>query len=194
MQHYQTHSDDVLSSLLKEGDEEAFVEIYRRNWRRMYDAAFKRLRDEAACEDLVQNVFTDLWERRSQTDIENIGAYLTTAVRFQVIKYSTRQQRASPLIDDFESMLISSLRTEDPVIESESLMLVRLWIEALPEKRREIFQMHYLEELSSAKIAELLGISQKTVQNQITTATNSIRDQVSKNLLLLAFTLLEFTR
>jgi len=54
----------------------------------------------------------------------------------------------------------------------------------LPEKRREIFTMYYMEELSSAQIAELLGISQKTVQNQITTATNHIREQLFKILFL----------
>lgn len=65
MASYGTHSELQLTALLREGDGEAFVEIYRRNWRMMYNAAFKRLHDEKQCEDLVQNVFTDLWARRS---------------------------------------------------------------------------------------------------------------------------------
>lgn len=150
----------------------------------MYNSAFKRLHDEKQCEDLVQNVFTDLWERRGEVDIENLPAYLHTAVRFQVIRHSTRTRAASPLTDNLESILISPLQPEDPLIEQEILEIVRLWIAALPEKRREIFLMYYTEELSSSRIAEVLGVSRKTVQNQIATATNSIRDQLSKILFL----------
>lgn len=184
MSPYSTHSELQLTALLREGDGEAFVEIYRRNWRMMYNAAFKRLHDEKQCEDLVQNVFTDLWARRREVAIENLPAYLNTAVRFQVIRHSTRTPGASPLTDYLESTLISPQRSEDPLIEKETLEIIQLWIAALPEKRREIFLMYYMEELSSSRIAEVLGVSQKTVQNQIATATNSIRDQLSKILFL----------
>ncbi len=187
MSSYRNHSELQLTALLREGDGEAFVEIYRRNWRMMYNSAFKRLRDEKHCEDLVQNVFTDLWERRGEVEIENLSAYLNTAVRFQAIKHSTRMPGASPLTDSLESVLISPLRSEDPLIEQEILEIVKLWIAALPEKRREIFLMYYTEELSSSRIAEVLGVSRKTVQNQIATATNSIRDQLSKILFMYIF-------
>lgn len=184
MASYGTHSELQLTALLREGDGEAFVEIYRRNWRMMYNAAFKRLHDEKQCEDLVQNVFTDLWARREEVEIENLPAYLNKAVRFQVIRHSTRTPGASPLTDYLESTLASPQRSEDPLIEKETLEIIQLWISALPEKRREIFLMYYMEELSSSRIAEVLGVSQKTVQNQIATATNSIRDQLSKILFL----------
>lgn len=185
MRPYKDYTDDELVNLLKEGDETAFVEIYRQNWRIMFDAAYRRLQDESACEDLVQNIFTDLWERRAALQIDNLTGYLLTAIKFQVIKYSTRSQRSFPILDELEHRIISPLRSEDPLIETESLELVKLWIAALPEKRREIFIMHYMEELSSARIAQLLGISQKTVQNQITTATKTIRDQLLKMFFLM---------
>jgi len=184
MSSYGNHSELQLAALLREGDGEAFVEIYRRNWRSMYNSAFKRLRDEKQSEDLVQNIFTDLWERRGEVEIENIAAYLLTAVKFQVIRHTTRNPGSSPLTDSLESTLISSLQPEDSLIEQETLEIVKLWISALPEKRREIFLMYYREELSSSRIAEMLGISKKTVQNQLLTATNSIRDQLSKILFL----------
>ena len=186
MSSYSNHSELQLTALLREGDGEAFLEIYRRNWRMMDNSACNRLHDEKQCEDLVQNVFTDLWARRGEVEIENLPAYLNTAVRFQVIRHSTRTPGASPLTDYLESTLISPQRSEDPLIEKETLEIITLWIAALPEKRREIFLVHYMEELSSSRIAEVLGVSQKTVQNQIATATNSIRDQLSKILFILS--------
>ncbi len=185
MGSYKDNTVEELFHLLKEGDENAFVEIYRRNWRMMFDAAYRRLHDESACEDLVQNIFTDLWERRATLQIENLTGYLLSAVKFQVIKYSTRIPYSIPLLDKLETQFISPLGSEDPLIEAESMELVKLWIAALPEKRREIFLMHYTDEMSTARIAEILGISQKNVQNKINTASKTIRDQLSKMFLLL---------
>ncbi len=184
MSLYEKYDDQQLSALLSSGDEVAFGEIYRRNWQGMYNAAYKRLKNEAQCEDLIQNIFTDLWERRDEIVIENLPAYLHTAVRFQVIKYSSRHLGPLPFLDTFETTLVSPVRTDDSLLENEVLNLVKLWIAALPEKRREIFLMHYNEDLSSARIAEALGISQKTVQNQLSTATNMLRARLARILLL----------
>lgn len=90
----------------------------------------------------------------------------------------------APFADILESSLASAIGTDDPLIENELLDLVKLWIAALPEKRREIFVLYYLEDLSSDQIAERIGISQKTVQNQLATATNTLRSQLSKVLML----------
>lgn len=184
MYFYGNHTEQELTALLYEGDETAFVEIYRRNWQRMYNTAYKRLKDAYQCEDLVQNIFTDLWERRTAMLIGNLQAYLQTAVRFQVIKYSTRTSDVSPFADILESTLASAGNTDDPIIENELSELVRVWVAALPEKRREIFILYYMEEHPSDRIAELLGISQKTVQNQLATAANSLRSQLTKVLLI----------
>ncbi len=181
---YKNHTEQELTALLREGDETAFVEIYRRNWQRMYNTAYKRLKDAYQCEDIVQNIFTDLWERRTEILIGNLQAYLQTAVKFQVIKYSTRTSNVSPFVDILETTIVSTGNADDPIIENELLELVRLWVAALPEKRREIFVLYYMEEHPSDRIAELLGISQKTVQNQLATATNALRSQLSKVLLI----------
>lgn len=184
MPFYKNHTEQELTALLREGDATAFVEIYRRNWQRMYNTAYKRLKDPYQCEDLVQNIFTDLWERRTEVLIGNLQAYLQTAVRFQVVKYTTRTSNVSPFADILETTLASAGNTDDSIIENELLELVRLWVAALPEKRREIFILYYMEEHSSERIAELLGISQKTVQNQLATATGALRSQLSKVLLV----------
>jgi RNA polymerase sigma-70 factor (ECF subfamily) len=184
MSFYKNHTEQELTALLREGSEPAFVEIYRRNWQRMYNTAYKRLKDPFQCEDLVQNIFTDLWEKRTEILINNLQAYLQTAVRFQVIKYSTRTSNVSHFADILETTLASAGNTDDPIIENELLELVRLWVAALPEKRREIFILYYMEEHPSDRIAELLGISQKTVQNQLATAANALRSQLSKVFLI----------
>lgn len=167
--------DDALFDLLKQGDEAAFVKIYNLYWVELYNAAYKRLPEKEKCQDIIQNVFTDLWNRKAELDLEKPLAYLHTAVRFQVLKHIARSPRNSFFGKSFENELISPLQADGILLEREVGLLLELFIKALPEKRRNIFIMHYFEGLSTSKIAFELNISQKTVQNQLTTATQALR-------------------
>lgn len=153
----------------------AFEEIYREYWAELYSSAYKRLPEKDKCQDIVQNVFMSLWARRDELVVDNLSAYLHTAVRFQVLKHIARQPKVSFLSENFQNELISPLATDADLLEKEAKDVIKFFIAALPEKRRNIFLMHYYEGLSTAKIAIELRISQKTVQNQLTTASHALR-------------------
>ncbi len=178
-------NDHVLFDLLKQGDEAAFVQIYKRYWKELYQAAYKRLPEKERCQDIIQNIFTDLWNRRTELDLENPAAYLHTAVRFQVLKQFARSPKTNPLLQSFETELISPLQTDGDLLEQEVKHLINLFIEALPPKRREIFILHYFEGLSTAKIAVQLNISQKTVQNQLNNAAQALKFRLTHLFLFL---------
>lgn len=167
--------DHALFDLLKQGDEVAFGKIYTLYWIELYNAAYKRLPEKEKCQDIIQNIFTDLWNRKAELDLENPVAYLHTAVRFQVLKHIARSPKNSFFGESFENKLISPLQADGILLEKEVAELITLFIKALPEKRRKIFVMHYFEGLSTVKIAFELNISQKTVQNQLTVATQALR-------------------
>ncbi|HEY0669746.1 MAG TPA: sigma-70 family RNA polymerase sigma factor, partial [Sphingobacteriaceae bacterium] len=95
---------------------------------------------------------------------------------FQVYKQSVKlQPNGSEFLKVFEEMVASPFSSDGLLLEKELVRLVELWIKALPEKRRKIFVMHYYDELSTREISNQLGISQKTVQNQLNTASTYIR-------------------
>lgn len=169
------YDDEALLLLLKEDNKQAFTAIYHKYWSSLYNSAYKRFRDKEHCKDIVQNVFTDLWNRREELQIEKLSAYLHTAIRFQVYKQSSKQSLNSEFFQTFEEILASTFKSDGSLLEKELIQLVELWIKALPEKRRKIFLMHYYEELSTREISNQLGISQKTVQNQLNTASTYIR-------------------
>ena len=177
-------NDESLLLLIKEHNHEAFTEIYRKYWQSLYSSAYKRLQNEELGKDIVQNVFMDLWTRKDQVEIKNLAAYLHTAVRFQVYKQSVKNLRSSELVIELEEVLTSPFRTDGTLIENEMMRLVDLWINALPEKRRNIFLMHYYEELSTGEISKMLGISQKTVQNQLITASTYVRERFAQALFI----------
>ncbi|MEI3798317.1 MULTISPECIES: RNA polymerase sigma factor [unclassified Chitinophaga] len=70
-----SYSDLELISMLKRGDVTAFDLLYGRHWSGLYQAAYYLLRDQAACMDIVQDIFAWLWEKREQLDIEAVPSY-----------------------------------------------------------------------------------------------------------------------
>jgi len=177
--YYGELSDAALLNLVKQDDREAFAVIYRKHWQALYNSAYKRTRDKEQCQDIVQNVLADLWIRRVDLDIDNLPAFLHTAVRFQVFKQVSKHPLNSVFLDSFEQTITSPEQTDDPLLEKEILSLMSLWIAALPGKRRKIFLLHYTDGRSTKEIAAELGISQKTVQNQLNTATQALRARLT---------------
>ena len=172
--HLNIENELSLFDLLRQGDGVAFEKIYKQYWTELYNAAYKRLPDREVCQDVIQNIFTDLWLRRADLEIENPVAYLHTAVRFQVLKQISRSPKNNFMSETFVE-LISPLEADGGILEKEVKTLIELYIEALPKKRRNIFLMHYYEGLSTEKIAIELNVSRKTVQNQLTTASHGLR-------------------
>lgn len=187
----QFHIDDDLKlfALLKQGDQGSFEKIYKRYWLELYNAAYKRLPEKEKCQDIIQNVFTDLWLRRESLEINNPTAYLHTAVRFQVLKAISRTPKSDFVNEFFERELISPLQSDDVVLEKETKRLIELYLNTLPRKRRNIFIMHFYDGLSTAKIAIELNVSQKTVQNQLATASHGLRFRLTHLFLMLVIAL-----
>jgi RNA polymerase sigma factor (sigma-70 family) len=180
MTRYDLLADIQLVDLIKSGDEAAFDESYKRHWKKLYSEAYKRLRNAELCEEVIQDVFADLWVKREQKQIEQLFPYLATAVRYQVYMLYKKGKSMPVFEEPLEHMAQESLQADSLFYEKELKESINTWLALQPEKRREIFKMRFMQELSTREIAEILGISQKTVQNQILTATGSLRSALGK--------------
>lgn len=166
-------SDSRLVELMSDGDQSAFSVIYKRYWADLYNSAYKRLKDHSQSQDVLQSVFTDLWARRRTVEIRILPAFLHGAVRFQVYKVVHKAKLQSDFISSFGDLLSGS-GGDDKLIETELQTLLEAWTAALPAKRQQIFRMRYERGLTTGEIAGELGLSQKTVQNQLNTACSDI--------------------
>lgn len=175
---YDALTDLELTELLRQGDERAFGNIYDRYWQVLFQSCYNRLRDRDRCKDIIQNVFTALWDRRVQVEINNLSAYLHTAVKFQVLRIAGQSQRTD-FVASFEELITEPIENSNLIEEREVLSLLRLFIDALPEKRRVIFIKRYHDNLTTAEIADQLGISQKTVLNQLNNAEVALRARLA---------------
>lgn len=175
MKAYATNSDSELLELLQTGSQEAFDEIYHRHWKLLYHTAYVVLKDEGASLDILQDVFIWLWEHRAGLQVRVLRAYLTMAVKYKVANY-IRQQKVRPsLFAEVEKMDIPDMDTALSIELNELKSIIAAFTEELPDRCRQVFYMSRIEYLSNKEIAAKLGVSEKTVENQLTIALKKLR-------------------
>lgn len=184
MESLKNLTDEKLIGLLNQGSEPAYTELYHRYWSSLYSSVYNRVRDREMCQDIVQEVFLDVWRRRDELRVDDLSAYLHTSVRFLAYRRLAKQSHHAPYYETFEQTLVSSLFADNTLLEGELRQLLDRWVAALPDKRRRIFLLHFADNLSTDKIAEQLGLSRKTVQNQLTTAYAELRAKYAHYLTL----------
>lgn len=179
-----TFSDAELALLLKQADKAAYTEIYNRYWKKMLLVAWNHCKDKAQSEDIVHEVFISLWNRRSEVLIENIPAFLTTAIKFSIFKYYQKiQHRKQLALQNYEFK--ESSYDEDKLDALFLKEYIDGIVEQLPEKCRLTFKYSREEGLSNAEIAEKMEISEKGVEANLTRALKTIKGSLKDSGLLL---------
>lgn len=171
--------DSVLLQQLSQEDRKAFEIIYSRYWRPLLDIAWKSLHDKQAAEDLVQGVFLSLWQKREHLQINNLEAYLKTAVRYKVLNHIVRTKRTYEFFGSFCEIFHEKNTPETSFLAKNLMELIHAYADTLPQKRREIFLLFIQSRLSTQEIADTLGVSQKTVQNQLGLSLHGLRARIA---------------
>lgn len=156
--------------------ESKFKELYRPlclyalNYTGMYEDA----------EDVVQQLFTELWEKdsRGELEIANLKSYLYTAVKNRGLKFIRRTRAIQPIEEAEE--VVADEDGEEEILRVEQEARLWDWIDELPTERRNVFLMAKQRGMKYKEIAEELGISVKTVENQMGKALQSLRAKVIK--------------
>jgi len=95
---YSYFSDTMLLKYLKQGDREAFDEIFNRYWKKLYNNAYKRLKDKDLVESVVQEVYFNLWKEKESQKIHKLLPYLLSSLRSNVLKLY-REGKAGPFFE-----------------------------------------------------------------------------------------------
>lgn len=181
-----THSDtdQELLSLIKTGSEIAFQQLFQRHWEKLFVSASKKLGDQELAQELVHDLFLDLWRRREELAIANLPAYLGKALQYRIINklISKKDKFFFELLENTEESLY---KADQALLEKDLTALIISWAEILPERRRQIFIQYYLHHLTTLEIADNLKISQKTVQNQLSISIQDLKAHFGHLLILL---------
>jgi len=186
-------SEEELVRLLKQDRLGAFREIYSRYWKKLFDEAYKRLKNRELAEEVVQELFTNLWTKRQVLQINTtIGAYLHSAIANQVIDIYRKELVRSRYKEAFKVVHTEvDNSTVDSIMLKDLVYTIDEEISHLPDKCRSVFELSRKEHKSNKEIASYLGISEKTVEQHLTKAIKQIRLTLTHYLTLMLFLLLK---
>lgn len=174
------NTDKQLLRAIAHGEHVALELIYTRYWQRLFMVAYNVLKNKSACEDIVQETFVQIWQRRQKLDIQtSLEAYLFSMIRYSVFRYIKKEQAHSQVFENLEERL-HSITPEDIVVEKSIRSQLAVVVNSLPEKCREVYILSREEHLTHHEIANRLNISTKTVENQITIALKKIRFSIAR--------------
>ena len=152
-----------------------FDQIFQKHWAELYSFAYNVMRDKAVAEDIVQEVFIDFWKR--QVVVELPRAYLFQATRNQCAKAlgnrrfdSVQVEKLAALIPDLEDVQYDEVKA---ILLDE---IEKTALAILPERCLLIFKMRFYEQRTYKDIAQCLGITESTVENQITKALRMLKE------------------
>ena len=176
------HASDVVARV-RAGDEAAFEELFRTHYPALCDFVARYVKDDARAEELVQDLFADLWASRRDWHVrDSVRAYLFAAVRNRALNLRKRQAMESDWEQQEAATEVHALHSvpeaADTALERSDLR-VRLdaALEALPERCRLVMHLRWREQLRHAEIASIMGISVKGVENQLARGLAAIRER-----------------
>jgi RNA polymerase sigma-70 factor (ECF subfamily) len=165
---------------LKEGSEHAFEMLFKRYYQPLCNYAYSFLNDRDEAEEVVQAAFIGIWDKRQLIEIQtSMKAYLYRMVRnscLNVLKHEkVKQAHAKLQVAGGEPVYEAVAQS---MLSSELQGRIQEAMKSLPEQCRIVFQLSRFEELKYAEIADHLGISIKTVENQMGKALKIMRAQL----------------
>lgn len=175
MKDYQLYTNKDLLLFLAQNDQQAFTELYNRYWQKLFAIALNRLNCTEAAEDVVQDVLLSVWKGRFHLQIEQLENYLATATKYSVLAKLKRLQKDRGISNDLSRQNITTESSENALHYKKILELIKKEVENLPNRCKLIFKYSRDEGMATKEIADLLHLSPKTVENQLTKAIKQLR-------------------
>jgi RNA polymerase sigma-70 factor (ECF subfamily) len=184
MSVYNKHTDSFLVALLKEDNQRAYTEIFERYSKILVNHAYKLLGDRDQANDVVQDVFLAIWNKRSEIVLTGaLSSYLYKATRNRILNHVAHEKVVSNYADSISNFIENDYVLADSSLREKELeAVIAKEIAQLPEKMREVFLLRKVEELSYEEIALQLNITDKTAKQQVYNSLKILRYKLKSSL------------
>ncbi|MBS1565442.1 MAG: sigma-70 family RNA polymerase sigma factor [Bacteroidetes bacterium] len=175
------HSDITLLSQLARGDKAAFTQLYLRYSATVYNALMLYIKDEHEADDLLQNIFIKIWEKKELlSSVQDTESYLFIMARNTVLNHLKRRA----VEENARSALRGRLpdladATDSRLLELEYRNALQAAIDALPPQQKQAYLLATEEALGYEAIAGRMGISKFTVKKHLELARKSVRAHIN---------------
>ena len=170
------HNDDVLLENLRKGDPKAFEQIFRKYWQKLYLIAKAKLLSHDDAEEIIQLIFSGLWEKRKTLLIHDLEHYLHVSVRNRILnhirnnitkeKYWAHYRGFLPAFDNVTSEAVAFDDLDNALQDA---------VNSLPEKSRQVFRLSRVEGRTNAEIASMLALSEKSIEYHLTKSLKDLK-------------------
>lgn len=171
---------------IRKGDRKAFEELFFTYFYDLCTYAFQIAKSEQKAKDIVQEVFYKIWKRREKWTIHSsLKAYLYQSVRNEALNQIDRdrhRQNTREELSVYQEIEKRKVGQARKLNNRDEQLVEKIWSIAseLPQRRRSVFVLHRKHGLSYREIAQVLGISRKTVENHMGLALSDIREQLEQ--------------
>ena len=170
--------DTSIIKRLSEGDQSAYRVVFEHYYPRIWEFVRRIVKSESLAEDITQDIFVKIWERREifGVEVHSFSKYIYIMSRNAALNALRQSSRTTPIADSGtikEEQGSSSL--EESYYAKEKELIIRLTVCQMPEQRRRIFEMSRYMGMDNQTIATTLNISKKTVENHLTLALKTLR-------------------
>jgi len=172
-----TEADRRLYQRLKEGDHEAFMEVFRRWEVPLHGFLLKLTRSEVEAEDISQDTFAAVWTYRERIDpSKNIKTYIFLIAKQMAWKQIHRQNRSDQFLQAGGLEPVSFSPSDDVLVAQEMELLAELVVSRMPARTRQIYTLHVKENLSHEEIALRVGTSTASVSTHLYRARQRLKE------------------
>lgn len=177
---YSKYADHILLDFLKEDDQLAYTEIFERYSKILVNHAYKMLGNQDEANDVVQEVFLSIWNKRNELAITgSLSSYLYKATKNRILNHIAHEKVVSRYADSISGFIENDYVLADSKLREEELeAIIAKEIALLPEKMREVFLLRKVEELSYDEIALQLNITDKTAKQQVYNSLKILREKL----------------
>jgi RNA polymerase sigma-70 factor (ECF subfamily) len=179
-----TNVDDekLWEMFVLDNEELAFETLYKRYYSQLVRFCWRYSKSKAIAEELVQDFFAEIWENAELLNITNsIRAYFYKAIRNSSLNYIKHKKVQEKYDPEWMSMKTETImpEIEDKFREEKIREAIKRAVENLPERSRMTYKLHRYDGLTYEEIAEVMDISVKTVESQMTRTLKILRNQLS---------------
>lgn len=175
----KTWSDSELFDELKKDNKMAFSVLFDRYSDILFRFIQKRIESVPDVEDIIQEVFISMWNRRSKIQVGNsIYPYLFKAAKYEMIDWLVKSEKRNRHLDYLginKDQYLVATTSEDELIAKELASLVENEMARMPDTMRSVFRLSRSEEMSIKDIANQLSLSEQTVKNNVSMALNRLK-------------------
>ncbi|RVU02868.1 RNA polymerase sigma-70 factor [Mucilaginibacter limnophilus] len=175
---FRDSTDEELISYIRQSNQFALEELFHRYYKCLCQLCSVYIKDDAAAEEIVSNIFIRFWENRDVVTVINIKSYFFSSAKNAALNYIQKKKAPLDYIEDYSAQAEEHAEHNTPfkiLSGRESYKKILSLIDTLPPAQRQVLLMSRIDNMDKHEISNLLGITVRTVETMLYQSIKNLR-------------------